>query len=256
MHKLLFLLAGLVFSASVRASDEGARIEFLDTWEQVVANSCLTDPPGYFKDCGATRSKMAAIYLPRRWAELVVRHVDESYHQGFASEVSPMDLFHGHLIMKNKGAVVTNVDELYEGFQALVYHSAERIGRWEKEGRQGIPFDQRNPRSYVGWLDGMTQKAIDLMTPGIRLKSYETAGTIYTEEVVQARPELVNDVADWTNFGGSPLLQLNACRPNAGCQVCKFDWVANIAKMPNGRFVTSKGERVDVFSRCRFPGSF
>jgi hypothetical protein len=244
---LLFSSLFLFVSIVAKANAEPVRVVLLTSWDDVVRESCRVETGVHFDDCSASRGKgIAVIYFPLEVGRNFSKAINESLRLGYAGEISQKDLFHGHMILQGPATVYAEPMRFFEDLRISLFHSAEYLSRWAAEGRRGLPLEERTPRSFVGWANGVLQKAIDLVTPGARLKSYSGAGTIYTEEVIESNPGLTRHQV--SNFGGYEKLFIEL--GNLRCEAWNSFY---ILRDPAGRFQTPDGQAYELFFHCRFP---
>ncbi len=238
----------IVFLLLSAAAEAHSRVEFLNTEAAIDQEYCRTEFPRKAKECYPPRYRQVSlVYLPDELGAVVAKHIGLAYGLGYYQDLKLEDLFHGHMIFRGPRDQYENPEELFGDLSVILYHSAEFQERWSEEGRRGLDLAQRTPRSFVGWPDGSAQKAIDLTKPGQKLKSYALAGTIYTEELVEANPHL--SAHKFTNFGGHQNLNVKICRGEE-CRTCEVQSMMLALPEAGGRFTGPRGERYELYFRC------
>lgn len=239
---MLFLLFPFLALASA-----APRIEVFTERAAVVAEYCRVETGAHFDDCTAPRNTgLAVVYLPLELGAKVSTSINESIRLGYTGEISREDLFHGHMMLSGPQLEYASAESFLSDLKVVLFHSAEYTQRWRKEGMRNIPIDQRTPRSFLGWVESGLQKAVDFVGPSQRLKSYEQAGTIYSEEIVESHPGQF--LHKYSNFGGIEPLHLNA----NGIR-CEAKQSLYVFQEPGGRFVSPDGKPYELFFHCVFP---
>lgn len=230
---------------------EDIRVDFLETREAVNADFCRTDDPNSYGDCGlGYKDRMVNIYVPDSVAKIILKQIDEARDKNFYDKIDNKDFFHGHLFLKGPRTQYASPRDYFNDITADLFHSAEYNNRWLKEAKTGIPVNERRPRSFVGWLDGTVQNAFELFPEGYPLtRNYESAGTIYPNEVQAIRPDLSSHTIHSNSYPG---IFVTACK-GEDCRTCEIDNQLLIVNEPTGRYLTKKGEKVDFYLRCFYP---
>jgi hypothetical protein len=138
-------------------------------------------------------------------------------------------------------------DSFLADVRITLFHSVEYLDRWSHEEKRGIPVEKRTPRSFVGWPSGKLETAISLIKDAAGLsRSYANAGTIYTNELVEAHPSLSSHKQ--SSIGGYEPLHFWV-----GGRKCLTDRTLHIFQEENGRFRTPEGKPYEIFLHCTFP---
>jgi hypothetical protein len=246
---ILFIATGLIGSF---AQAEDIRLEFLDTDEEIHKEMCRVHGEPIENDCGYPgRRKFINMYLPASLSKIILSHINKAKKSGYFVDFSYEDFFHGHFIVGGPRITFSSPEDFFSDIKLMLYHSAEFNNRWLGEARQGIPVEKRTPRSFIGWLDGSEEKAIDYVMRGVPntlIPFYEPAGTINSDYLVAAHPELSTHkeiLATYVSAGFS----LTACK-GTDCRVCHPFGEFYILEEPTGRFTTDDGKKIELYLRC------
>lgn len=247
-----FLVFLLILASTSRILAEDLRIDVLDTPELVTKEYCRVAPISDTRDCGYLgRLKMLNVYLPQSISSAIISHINQAKKNAYYDEINQYDFFHGHFIVRGPRLNYTSMDDFISDVSVILYHSAEFNNRWLGEARQAIPAEKRRTRSFLGWLDGREEKAIDVVTAAgknTKTINYETSGTIVSNELVSARPDLSNHAKIQEVFMMNSL-NMNVCKGDK-CYVCHPFGQFHIVKEPTGRFTLDNGDKVELYLRC------
>lgn len=181
--------------------------------------------------------------MPKPWADILRNHVSSILRNRWAHDLTPRDLDHGHLLMKPGWECTSpcELDEVMAGVAAIMYHTAERAGRWKNEGERGVPVDRRTTRSVIGWPDGRVQPAIELVSSfRERLTAYDSNGTVFDNDLPTLRPDL---------FMQHPLYPIRVVGSDADI-TCELSNQFDILQDDNGRFALPDGREYDALLVC------
>lgn len=243
----LFIFWALTIGV-LTAQAEDIRVEFLDTPEAVNADMCRTHQSDKSGHCGLGYTKrMITISVPTKLALIFLKQVEDAQAKNFYDTIGAKDFFHGHFFLKGPQTKYDSLNDYFSDVTAELFHSAEYNSRWWHEGNAGIDLKDRRPRSFMGWLDGTVQSAIELFPEGFKFSnSYESSGTIYSDEVLAVRPELSSHYILSNRY---PDIFVTACKGD-DCRTCEIDNQLLIVNEPTGRFLTKNGENLDFYLRC------
>lgn len=214
---------------------------------EIVQERCRVEShPSY--DCNSSRIReLFVVSIDGDAGAAIARDVDQALRLGYAGELSLKDFFHGHFI--NRGAAKS-----FAGFEAYLrdartrlYHSAEYTSRWEEEAEKGLPAERRTVRSFVDLDENGLVPAIDAVGPRTALKGYERTGTVYSEEIVLAHPELTT--LNYSDYGRNEPLTVSVCA-GGSCRTCEINTMFFVMRSPAGPYQASNGDRFDVFLHC------
>jgi hypothetical protein len=233
----------------ITLAEEAPRVEILATQAERELEYCRTETEKAKYGCNTPSYPVARISLPQVLGEKITAAIDHSLALSYADNLDLYDLFHGHFIFGGPQAHYESPSALLGDLRVVLFHSAEYLHRWAAERKAGIPIPQRRPRSFVTALDGRVEPAISWIRPGVVLQSYETAGTVYTDELVASRPELSSHRHHKT--GGMERLYVKICQSGT-CETCRVEPALYLIPSQRGSFLTAKGERLELYFRCRF----
>lgn len=240
---ILVLLTAAVLPA--RADDLTVR-DFKDMADIVKERCRVESHPSY--DCNSSRIReLVVVTITGAAGASIARDVDEALRRGYAGELSLKDFFHGHLINRGPQTVFASFDAYLKNARTRLYHSAEYTERWGEEADRGLPAERRTPRSFVDLDEDGLVRAIDVIPPQTVLKGYERSGTIYSEDIVQARPGLTT--LTYSDYGRNEPLKVTFCQ-DGPCRTCEVDTMFFILKSPNGAYQASNGDRFDLTLHC------
>lgn len=240
------LFSAALFVSSVMTTAVEPRVDIFTERAAIVARYCWIETGAHFEDCAAPRDiSLAVIYLPFEQGQKLAEAINASIARGYTNELSGTDLFHAHMILKGPQTQYESPVEFLQDLQMSLFHSAESTRRWYQEGLRGRSINERTPRSFVSGPAGGLQKAIDLIPQGVRLKKYEDAGTIFSEELAEALPGLT--FHKLSGYSGYETLRIKVNAMN-----CVAHPVIYIFQEPGGRFQTSDGKTFELFFHCIF----
>jgi len=242
--------------AQTPAAAESVVVKKILGYDAVVQEYCRVETNAHFENCGAPpRTKqLDLIYAPKAVGDRIVQHLRQAYNGGYYKNLDKVDLFHGHYITRGPQTLYASAGEFFGDLTAILYHSREYIPHsWQDIGPNEDIMTPRLARSFFGWFaedKPELRTAISLIAPNVKPKTYKTAGTIYTDEVVASLPGLSEH--KYTSFAGEEKLFINTCGNDgqAGCKPCEFFNMAYIIADPNGRFMSPDGVRFDVSFHC------
>lgn len=151
------------------------------------------------------------MYVPDWFGQLVASHISKMYEAECFKSLAENDFDHGHfLLRRDTGRICRTSKELFRGVEAILYHTAENNGRWQREKREGKPAKLRTPRSIIGFRNGSIDS--DLQKFSKHPSDFEKAGTVYPLEICEVLCLLSYNNAPKVIIGDgeyNPSLQLN-----------------------------------------------
>ncbi len=244
------ILVGLLFSTSVMAED--LRIVELRTVAEIDAHYC-TVTTGTVQSLLSTpcftpnHYPLDLIYIPSTVGDKILKHVGAARKNGYYHELSRTDFFHGHPLRKSSTPTYESPQQYFADIDAMLYHSEEYTQQWYDESVQGLSMLERTPRSFMGWFGAHVDQvfpAIDFFPVTEIPKQYNTAGTIYSEQLIAALKK--ENVTDYQQLDPASIKTCATCKP---CKVLDQIW---ILQDPNGRFTTADNLKVEMFIHCRY----
>ncbi len=173
-------------------------------------------------------------FFPPRYARIVAQHVDRMFEEGWADQLNPVGLFHGHLLLQRElPEGFDSLDALIDHTELFLYHTAENTGRWRAQSDR--PLAERTPRSIIGRRDGTAFPAIEMMPDGFSSVGYDGFGTLGFDDIEETDPQRFHQ----QERGNEPPLQSNDHTWDVSLQFY-------IRPDPNGRF-TVEGQRYDIY---------
>jgi hypothetical protein len=193
---------------------------------------------------------LVLLYVPKRFGELLLKHIASAKTKAYFEELSQQDLYHGHLLLlgtKEQIPSYPSPEAFFGDVTSVLYHSAEKTDRWSEEAGKGIPVSERTPRSFLGWKDGAVQPAIEIAPKPYFVRNYADSGTVYDSDIAAARPDLSLLLDE--KGTGMRSVTVRAC-VGGDCRECTpFEQVSFVHE-PESRFVTEGGKKIDFFVRC------
>jgi hypothetical protein len=260
--KFVFTAFTLVYllplTVSAQILNDDIVVKKLRTHQDVVDQYCLVATGGgKYVDCGSyyTEDKLDVIYVPEVFAQRILNHLKSAYSKNYFQNMSKVDLFHGHFLAKGPQTYYASPADWLNDVEMVLYHSAEYLqGVWTSLDKNSDLYHEHDvERSFAGWTKGDVlgvEAAINLIVPGSQIKSYANAGTIYAEEL---NASLHISQHNLSNFGGNEKWMLNTCGPNEkDCEPCEIFNMMYMMEMPNGRFLSPDGKRIDIFFHCKY----
>jgi hypothetical protein len=173
------------------------------------------------------------IYVPDWFGGMVASHISEMKKRGYFERISEKDFDHGHLLLtKGSGRNFGSPEEFLRNVKAVLYHTAEFTGLWEKEKKEGKPAELRTPRSILGLADGHIDA--DLKKFSKYPADFEGSGTIYPVEVCPDLGLMTDDEPFRSRIGGKE---------------CSLSMALEIELNGNGRY-RAGNQRYDIYIRC------
>jgi hypothetical protein len=132
------------------------------------------------------------IYVPDWFGRMVANHVSLMYQASLFKSIGETDFNHGHLLIQKNvrhDHGYASPEDFFRDVAAILYHTAEGIGRWRKEAAEGVPADLRTPRSILG-----KRGTIDphLKKYSLYPKEFEIVGTVNSLEISSALGYIFN----------------------------------------------------------------
>jgi len=251
-------LALAPISARAQYTDDQVIVKKLRTHQDVEDAYCYVETGGHDDDCGAPSQadKLDVVYVPKSFGDRVIVQLQSAYSKKYYSNMSKVDLFHGHFLAKGPQTEYASGAAWFNDVVLVLYHSAEYLQNVWPDLKPGDEEYKEHAveRSFVGWMQSVDTEAvaaITLILPGELLKSYPGAGTIYAEELNQSVQVSQHQLS---GFGGNQAWHLtNSCdNGDTSCKPCEIFNMMFMMPDANGRFVTPDGVRIEIFFQCRF----
>lgn len=258
---LALLILPLRAGADSKITDDQITVKKFRTPEGIVEQFCYVQTGGgnsFNENCGAPSqmTKLDVIYVAKSFGDRVLAHLQSAHAKNYYKNVSKVDLFHGHFIAKGPQTHYASAAAWLNDVEMTLYHSAEYLHEVWKDLEPGeeIYEEHATERSFAGFTKGEimdADAAINFILPGIFLKSYSKAGTIYAEELNES---LKISSHKLSTFGGNEGWYIeNSCDPtDTQCKPCEIFNMMFIMPDPKGRFTTPDGAQVEIFFHCKF----
>lgn len=195
-------------------------------------------------------TQVLKIYIPLPYGSVFARHVKTMDDRSYFREMDMADFFHGHIIPYGKTDHYPSLGDFLSDITGILYHTEEFTGYWENE-QGNLPPERKTPRSLLGKPDGSLIPAIQAIDPA-RLygNAYETAGTIYTNQLVASNPSMTRLI--FGDFGQNPTVSLTYTAPDSGRKwSCDVDNLLLLLRpMADGRFHLRNGAAYDIYLLC------
>lgn len=179
-----------VINQEVKIPGSTAKITFLKTKQAVKEAYCSHEYYYVFKgsSCESDDMQRLKIELPKAYGDMIFKHVTQLWKQEAFAKLDLSDFFHGHLIVLGSKQGYASIEEVFSELTAIVYHTHENDNYWEDQAEE--PEDKKQ-RSFVGWLDGRLESAINVVSQdNLRGRNYLFFGTIYSSDLVRQMPNL------------------------------------------------------------------
>lgn len=120
------------------------------------------------------------IFVPDWFGRIIASHVEMMYQMGCFKNLSGEDFDHGHLIFRQgAGFFYRSSDEFLKNVSMILYHTNEHTHLWQRQAANGIPVEQRIPRSILGFLNRIARPAVEFVVLGpSQIGNYVDCGTI------------------------------------------------------------------------------
>lgn len=242
-----FAWAALVLAGASAPARAELAVRRLTDREAIAREKCRVEshPSG---DCDSGRIRtLVAVSVSGAEGASIARDADQALRRGYARALSKTDFFHGHFINRGPQATFRGFSEFLANARTRLYHSAEYEQRWGEEADAGIPLARRTPRSFVDLDEDGIVPAIDVVGPGGVSPGYERSGTVYSEEIVRARPGLTT--LRYLDWGRNEPLTVDYC-VDGSCGSCEVWTMFYVLPDPRGAYRTSSGTSFEVSFHC------